>query len=313
MTRLRYILVVRSVAAMSMLLVACGSRSALDSPAASRDRDGAAEPQAVVCHAGDPLVKLGSVPIGWDHRVRYLATDGVWLFGTSATLWSLPCAGGAQVTLGAVPANVLTAANGGVYFNGTSLDWVDHTGQNLHTILENTALFVVPPEAFVFDTSAVRVVSISDGTTLGTVPLSSGGVTSSFAVTDRYFHQFVLSGGKRMDNRIDRITLKPHDVMTLGFDDGPQVMLLPPAPSAACIRSDCALDEAAAVTHLAYDVIFLDDAWTYSNNTLGFLRTNLRTLAVEVLIPHANEVTAVAETNGCLYVATTDELLRLSL
>lgn len=302
----------------TLALLACGTRTELG--ALTSDADVATPP--VICHPGDPPAVLattgGSGP---------LATDGAFVYGSSSAevLWGVRAAGGERTSLllrddaRASSAGGLTAANDGVYANIFTTDpsspegedtvgaWLRHDGLATRTV--HAGVFA-PPAVYFWGGGQVQMAPL-DGSSgpLGVVAVSTPtdvagvvGLTSGklYVQSPLYSDCYVF--------RIDRSTAAvesfnphvPNFCGSVGAVSG---------PNAVCGYFGCMLDEQ-VTPMILHDVLALDATYAYASREDGLHRIELRGDGDDVVT--RLKATGVAVANGCVYVQTDSELVRIA-
>jgi hypothetical protein len=297
--------------AMTIALLACGTRTELRGEIA---RDASAQTPQVVCHPGDPSLVLATTG-----GYAALATDGAFVYGTDGeVVWAIRASGGGdRKTIspkGTGPFDGLVAGDDGVYFNAYNYDastpnnettegvWVRHDGLASRTV--HWGAFAPPVEYFAVD-GHVETAPLDDAALPLDVATVSNGFLVVASVTDNKVYVIESLYGCDRIARIDRTTATVESFdWTACNDVGPIT-----GPNAVCGEFGCMLDEATTPIPM-HGALALDATYAYTAHLDGLHRVELRGDADVIFSPLQAHGVAVA--NGCIYVETTSELVRIA-
>ena len=307
----------RGLVLLAVLLAGCGARSSL------RGSEGIpASP--TVCRPGDPPIALVSEPT--ETRVTALATDGTWLYVVQVgapTLYDVPTGGGPVTALDTSPVGLPVTWQGGVYVNTSDgaesvhgALWISYDGLARRAVYPG---FFVPPSemggvvADLYDPRLI-VQSIEDGHLEMSLDLHSW-TPVLVGANDVYFHVVAwdATAQRWSVERFERASGALHDIVGLGLTDPREPTLSTSGPNAFCVYNECVLDDAAQTTVIDLDptaVLALDEDFAYGASNGQLVRVGLRDSRRDVV---ANvDPQAVTTANGCIYVASSNEVLRAS-
>ena len=301
-----------------IFILACGGRTEI-----AGDRSDAESPSQAVttCHPGDANVVLAQI----DHASQNdrVLTDSATVYVTSfdiaahtSRIWKVSASGGAATTLYVGDDSVAGPVLGddGIYFDVTTSpletvgEWIRSDGLASRIVHEGT---FAPP--LVYSLSVVNALSVTlyatalaEGTSTVIAHVPEQPPFAGVLVTQNYFH--LLEGCAECAHADRRIalgsgTVLPPIEIAVGFPHA--------GPNAICSYHECLLDESTSLTELGnFYERGIDAAYVYAQGSDGLHRLGLRDESDAFITP--DEVFSVASANGCLYVETKSELLRIA-
>lgn len=302
-----------------VVVVGCGGRTELrGSTIASADAQASAP--LATCQPGDATVVLTSLDPS--HQLEAIATDGRYVYVAEVAqppLWNVPASGGEPGVVFSsqtVPYSIgnLTTSDDGVYFDGSDAGWwVGHDGVDTKAVHPGVfappVVYWAPPQP---NTIEIDVGSLIDGSSHQLVSLSTAGKayapTTYILVTNRFVHALAACGECAEDLRFQRSDgsmATPVEILGAMAMGGPPVS----GPNAICFQPGCLLDEGTTIVSVGR-VFALDERYAYARSGGAFQRVDLRQGTKDDLGPYDPRAVAVA--NGCIYVATSTQLVRIA-
>ncbi len=304
----------------ALALLACGGRTEI--AGSSSEDAGAFVRPVVTCHPGDPPVVLADGLL--THWRDEIATDGASVYVSTqapGTLWRISAVDGARTVLVQMPQSGfsdLTPADDGVY---TDVSYFDDAGEELEGqwiradgLAQRSMHWGVfaPPLLYWRDydgsttDETLSVTSMKEGWTQPILHEHVSPPINPVAVTDRYLYVEQPLYDDCTIRRIDRADGSVHWLSNL-------MTCLTPAiagPNAVCSDVGCILDEDETLQP-GHGTLALDANYAYRSSNHALHRVALRAAQDDVVT--TLEPLAVAVSNGCAYVKTAEQLVRVAL